>query len=75
MLYESDVNDLLQQWEDRLSHQSPDYQIALGECIYDLRCLRDKEFEEEINESFEQMIKDNDWDGYFKSLLEDGMFA
>jgi hypothetical protein len=75
MLYESDVNDLLQEWEDRLPHQSPDYQIALGEGIYDLRCLRDKEFEEENNESFEQMIKDSAWDGYFKSLLEDGVFA
>ena len=61
MLYNSDINGLLSQWKARLSYQTPDYRAALGECIYDLRCLMDKNFQEEAlaNESFKQQLDEN----------------
>ena len=76
MVYESDISDLLQQWEARLDSQTDDYRMALNECIYDLQCLRNKEFDEEAlaNETFNRQVKDGDWDGFFNDLLQEGMF-
>lgn len=61
MLYDSDVNGLLNQWEARLNYQTPDYKAALGECIYDLKCLMNRKFNEEAlaNEAFEQQLDEN----------------
>ena len=61
MIYDSDINRLLSQWETRLSHQTPDYKTALGECIYDLKCLMNKSFEEEAlaSEAFLQQLDEN----------------
>ena len=61
MLYDSDINGLLSDWEARLSYQTPDYKAALGECIYDLKSLMEKRFNEEAlaNEAFEQQLDEN----------------
>ena len=74
MLYNSDINGLLSQWEDRLKGQSPDYRIAVSDCIYDLKCLMDKQLADEAFEH--QLEEDSDkWDDYFNNLLADGIFA
>ena len=77
MLYNSDINDLLSQWESRLRGQSPDYKVAVSDCIYDLKCLMEKNFNEEAEatESFDQSIREGKWDEFFDNLLKDGMFA
>lgn len=38
MIYKSDISQVLKEWEERLhgTSHSPDYRIALEECIYDL---------------------------------------
>ena len=81
MLYESDIANLLSQWQKRLDSNvnGQSYKDCLSDCIYDLNCLIDKNFAEEAlaNESFEQEIKedDNHWEEYFNSLIENGIFA
>ena len=70
MLYESDINKLLGQWTERLDFQTArqEYKDAVRDCIYDLRMLVDKQFQEEVmaNESFEQQLKEDEhlWDEY-----------
>lgn len=63
MLYESDLNKLLGQWTERLDFQTAkqEYKDAVRDCIYDLKCLLDKNFEEEAlaEEAFEQQLADN----------------
>ena len=79
MLYSSDINSLLSQWETNMEGQTPDYKDAVRDCIYDLRCLMDKNFldEAESSDSFEQQLKmdEDKWNSYFNSLFEDGLFA
>lgn len=63
MLYESDLTSLAQQWEQRAKapRTTGEYKDALMDCVYDLRCLIDKNFAEETlaRESFEQqLVKD-----------------
>lgn len=46
MIHDSDLIALLSQWKKRLqTHNSPDYNCALGECIYDLQNLLDNTFD------------------------------
>ena len=63
MLYESDVSDLLEKWKNRLSMIaiSQEYKDGIRDCMYDLKNVRDKQFEEEAlaQESFEQRIKED----------------
>lgn len=65
MLYDSDINGLLSQWEARLncpeSDDSPSYKDALRDCIYDVKSIIDADFTEEIleREAFEQQLADN----------------
>lgn len=63
MLYDSDLNQLLTQWSERLGFQTAkqEYKDAVSDCIYDLKCLIDKGFEEEAlaNEAFEQQLADS----------------
>lgn len=61
MLYDSDISNLLSQWQETANRPffpSP-YKDAVRDCIYDLKCLVDKSFEEEAlaNEAFEQQLK------------------
>lgn len=81
MLYDSDVNTLLSQWQERLSFQTAkqEYKDAVRDCIYDLRMLIDKQFQEEClaNEAFEQKLKEDKelWDNYLSgSYVGDGVF-
>ena len=77
MLYDSDLNQLLAQWAERLSFQTAkqEYKDAVRDCIYDLRILIDKQFQEEImaNEAFEQQLKENSdyWNGYLSNKYEE----
>ena len=77
MLYESDINQLLSQWEAGLSRHSPDYKVAVRDCIYDLKCLIERNFSDEImaNEAFEQQVREGKWEEFFDSLTKDGLFA
>ena len=77
MLYEGDISQLVQQWEDRLDNQTLDYKVGVMDCIYDLKNLIDKQSEEEAlaNEAFQQQMKEGRWDEFFDSLIEDGLFA
>lgn len=63
MLYESDLNKLLSQWTERLGFQTAkqEYKDALRDCIYDVKCLVDKNFEEETlaREAWEQQMADD----------------
>ena len=63
MLYDSDLNALLSQWEERLSYQTTEqpYKDALRDCIYDVRMLIDKQFQEEAlaKEAWEQQMADD----------------
>ena len=82
MLYEGDLNKLLDQWTDRACHNPADqgYKDGLNECIYDLRCLIDKNFADEAlaNEAFEQQLEEDSkiWSDYFENkYLQNGIFA
>ena len=79
MLYESDINGLLSKWEAHLDSQPSEYKIGVRDCIYDLRCLMDKNHEEEAlaQEAFEQTLKMDEeyWNDYFNNLTADGIFA
>jgi hypothetical protein len=63
MLYESDLNKLLDQWTERLGFQTAkqEYKDALRDCIYDVKCLIAKNFEEETlaREAWEQQMADD----------------
>lgn len=81
MLYDTDINNLLSEWNERLglSGNSQSYKDALSECIFDLKCAVNKNFEEEAlaNEAFEQRLEDTerDWEAYFNNLVRNGIFA
>lgn len=61
MIYNSDVETLLQQWESRIhiATNSQDYNDGLRDCAYDLRCLIDNNYAEEAlaRESFDQRLQ------------------
>jgi hypothetical protein len=63
MLYESDINNLMSQWEERLCFLgiSQSYKDGIRDCMYDLKTLMDKNLEEEAlaNEAFEQQLKED----------------
>ena len=63
MLYESDINNLMTQWEERLCFLgvSQSYKDGIRDCMYDLKTLMDKNLEEEAlaNEAFEQQLKED----------------
>jgi hypothetical protein len=48
-----------------MCNQTPDYKVAVSDCIYDLTNLMDKEFADEI---FEQQLKEDAQ--YYKELEE-----
>jgi hypothetical protein len=80
MLYESDINKLLSQWTERLTFQTAEqpYKDAVRDCIYDLRMLTDKQFQEEClaNEAFEQQLREDEhlWNEYLSaSYAGDGV--
>lgn len=82
MVYESDITNLLNQWQNRTLNCSNDrgYKDGLNDCIYDLRCLIDKNFAEEAlaNEAFEQQLKEDAqfWEDYRKAfLVDEGILA
>jgi hypothetical protein len=81
MLYDSDLSNLLSQWQEIADRPFVDssYKDGVRDCIYDLKTLIDKQFQEEClaNEAFEQRIKKDEkyWNEYFDNLLADGMFA
>ena len=63
MLYSSDFNGLLARWdkETKDSHREQPYKDAVRDCIYDLRCMIDDKFAEEMlaQEAWEQQMADN----------------
>lgn len=63
MLYESDINNLMSQWEERLCFLgvSQSYKDGIRDCMYDLKTLMDKNLEEEAlaNEAFDQQLKED----------------
>ena len=73
MLYESDVANLLSQWQERLNSNVDEvpYRDCLNDCIYDLNNLMDKNFAEEAlaNESFEQSLMNDE--GFLNNYFED----
>ena len=75
MLYDSDISDLLSQWQETANRPffPPSYKDAVRDCIYDLKCLVDKSFEEEAlaNEAFEQQLKKDEesWKMYLNSSM------
>lgn len=79
MLYESDINKLLSNWEASLKSHTEDYRIAIRDCIYDLRCLMNKQHDEEMlyEEVVEQQLPNDAeyWNSYFEQLTYDGIFA
>lgn len=65
MLFDGDIRGLITQWESRMCNQTPDYKVAVSDCIYDLNSLMDKEFADEI---FEQQLKEDAQ--YYQELEE-----
>ena len=63
MLYESDINNLMSQWEERLCFLgvSQSYKDGIRDCMYDLKTLMDKNLEEEAlaNEAFDQQLMED----------------
>ena len=63
MLYESDINNLMTQWEERLCFLgvSQSYKDGIRDCMYDLKTLMDKNLEEEAlaSEAFDQQLKED----------------
>lgn len=63
MLYESDIKNLMSQWEERLCFLavSQSYKDGVRDCIYDLKTLMDKNLEEEAlaNEAFDQQLRED----------------
>ena len=70
MLYDSDLSNLLSQWQEIAARPFVDssYKDGVRDCIYDLKCLVDKQFQEEClaNEAFEQQLKEDEllWNKY-----------
>ena len=82
MLYSSDFNGLLARWdaETKDSHREQSYKDAVRDCIYDLRCMIDDKFAEEMlaQEAWEQqMEKDSKiWSNYLENkFVQDGILA
>ena len=50
MIYESDIQDLMSEWIARSNSPkySDEYQKAMSECAFELRCTLDALFEEEM---------------------------
>ena len=70
MVYESDLNNLLSQWQE-ITHRplvDTSYKDAVRDCIYDLKTLVDKQFQEEImaKEAFEQQLEQDK--AFYKDL-------
>ena len=70
MVYESDLNNLLSQWQE-ITHKpfvDPSYLDGVNDCIYDLKMLVDKQFQEEImaKEAFEQQLEEDK--AFYKDL-------
>ena len=63
MIYEDDVSSLLAKWKKRLSlfAFSSQYRDGVRDCMYELKSLRDKQFNEEIDakEAFEQRLAED----------------
>ena len=63
MLFDTEINKLLSQWKNRLSlfAFSSQYRDGVRDCMYELKSLRDKQFNEEIdaNEAFEQRLAED----------------
>ena len=63
MIFESDIQDLIQSWIERSqSSIYPDeYQKATAECAFELQCTLDKLFNEEVEarEYFNSLEADN----------------
>ena len=76
MLYESDLNRLIESWTSRpgFTEASQEYKDAVNDCIYDLRELVNCRFQEEAlaNEAFMQMLEEDSkiWNDYIK--IDDG---
>ena len=82
MLYESDISNLLSQWQKRLDTKSSEqpYKDALSDCIYDLRCLVDNNHKEEAlaNEVITDQLEQDAqfWNDYYNAFLNnDGIMA
>lgn len=82
MLYESELTNLLSQWQERLgtTDNNSSYKDALSDCIYDLRTVIDSSFAEEAlaNEAFEQSLQENEaqWIDYFEDrFIHEGIVA
>lgn len=80
MLYESDINQLLDQWKTRANCPvfSDEYRCSVSECIYDLNRLIKKTYDEEAlaNEAFEEQLKRDEqlWNEYLSgAYAEDGV--
>ena len=70
MVYESDISNLLSQWQKIADRPLVDtsYKDAVRDCIYDLKMLIDKQFQEEImaKEAFEQQLEEDK--AFYKDL-------
>ena len=82
MLYSNDFNGLLARWdkETKDSHREQPYKDAVRDCIYDLRCMIDDKFAEEmlVQEAWEQqMEKDSKlYSEYLENkFVQDGILA
>lgn len=81
MVYESDIDKLINQWVDSSAFKlDQQYRDAVLDCIYDLRKLMDCNFQEEIlaHEAFEEQLKEDAkfWEDYSKAFLtNDGLMA
>ena len=81
MIYESDIDKLINQWvENPVFKSEPQYKDAVMDCIYDLRKLMDKNFIDEIlaHEAFEEQLKEDSkfWNDYYNAFLKnDGIMA
>lgn len=67
MIYESDVSNLLSKWNERLQKtDSLQYKDALYDCLYDLKTLSEKSFNEEID--YQEMLEESYADNYLSSM-------
>lgn len=80
MIYDCDLDNLISQWQQRMTTADSSYKDALNDCIYDLSNLMDKAFEEEtlIHDVLEEQIKEDAkfWEDYEKAFLaNNGLIA
>ena len=61
MLYDSEINSLLDQWTERLNYVTAEqsYKDAVRDCIYDVKSLIHSQDVEEAAAAFEQEIADD----------------